>query len=171
MVNLSIKPEVVKAAKAQGINITDLVEKFLAGFTSAESSKGSVTEAYQEFFSSIRPLLKEFDCKVKIAEGTDKVKCVDEKYETEISIDIFLEADGSFYIDQYDSHFKDIRKIAPRHFLRPARILSNLVNTLARNEEIVKEKITEILMAKNIVDAIYKTLVKKPSTAKEEIKR
>jgi len=168
---LSVDKEVVKKAKSLGVNISDITEKVLRGYTSAEKPNGSLHDAYRQLFDSILLLLKEFDCNVKIAGCVDTVVSMDsqgKQYETEMPIDIFLESDGSFYIDQFDEHFTDIKKIVPRDFLTPERILSNLVDALASGEEARKEKMKEILMAKRIIDAISETLVKKPSTTHGE---
>lgn len=166
---LSVDREVVKKAKRLGINISHITEKVLKGYTSAKRPKGDLHEAYRQLCASIVPLLKEFDCNVKIAESEDTGVTTDDKgreYENVLPINIFLESDGSFYIDEFDSYFKDIETIGPQDFLRPEKILSNLVDALARSEEARKEKIKEILMAKRIVDAMSETLVKKIPTKK-----
>jgi len=166
--NLTLDKDVVHKAKVLGINISEFTENILAAYIAASSPEGGnpTNQGYQELFNSLLPLLKKFDIQVKIAEGTDKVTYEDEdgtEHAYNVDVEIILRADGSFYISEYDTYFKDIKKIAPRHFLRPVRILKNLTDALSRNEEIRKEKMNEIMMAQNIVEAMYKTLVKKPS--------
>lgn len=169
---LSVDREVVKKAKSLGINISHITEKVLKGYTSAESPNGGLHDAYQQLCDSILPLLKEFGCSVKIAEGIDVGIAEDNEgneYEIERPFVIFLESDGSFYIDEFDDRFEDIKKIDAQDFFEPKRILSNLVDALARSEEARKEKMREILMAKRIVDAMSKTLVKKYSTKRARL--
>ena len=168
---LSVDREVIKKAKKQRLNISYITEKFLRAYTLAEKTNGSLHDAYQQFFESIVPLLREFDCEVKIAEGIEAVPTWDDEgneYEIERPLSILLMSDGSFYIDELDKHLKDIDKIAPRDFLGPQKILSNLVNTLVRTKEARKERMREILMAKNIVDAISKTIAEKHATIRNE---
>jgi len=161
---LSVDREVVKRAKSLGINISHITEKVLKGYTSAESPNGSLHEAYRQLCDSILPLLKEFDCNVRIAEGVDEGIAEDEEgnvYNIERPFTVLLESDGSFYIDEFDDRFEDIKKIDQRDFFEPKMILTNLVDALARSKEARKEKMREILMAKRIVDAMSKTLVKR----------
>lgn len=161
---LSVDREVVEKAKKLGINISEITEKVLRGYTSAEKPKGNLHEAYQKLFNSIVPLLKEFDCGIKIAEGIDTVVSTDSEgkdYENDIPINIFLEGDSSYYVAEFDYSFKDIKMIPPRDFLLPEKILSNLVDALAKSQENRTEKMNEILMAKRIIDAMSESLLKK----------
>lgn len=167
---LSVDKEVVEKAKKLGINISEVTEKVLQGYTSAEKPNGSLYDAYKQLFESIRPLLVEFECSVKIADDTETVITTDSKgnsYEEEVPTDIYLSPDGSFYADQFDYSFINIEKIAGK-FLSPQKILSNLVDALARNEETRKEKMNEILMAKRIIDAMSLTLLKGSDKQKNE---
>jgi hypothetical protein len=66
---LSVDKDIVSKAKILGINISEITEKVLAGYTSAERPEGSFHDAYKQLFDSILPLLKEFDCTVKVAES------------------------------------------------------------------------------------------------------
>jgi hypothetical protein len=163
---LSVDKEVVEKAKKLGINISDITEKLLRGYTSAEKPTGNLHEAYQKLFDSIRPLVKEFDCSVKIAEGYDTVISTDSKgvdHEEELPVTIYLLADGTFYADEFDYGFKDIKMISPSQFLSAEKILYNLVNVLVKTEENRKERMNEILMAKRIIDAMSETLLKRQS--------
>jgi len=167
---LSIEREVIKEAKNQELNISDITEKILKVYTLVGRMNGSIDDAYQRFFESIIPLLKESDCSLKIAESGEKVPTIDDKgneYEVERPLSIQLTPDGSFYIEEHDKYFKNIGKIPQQDFLEPGTILSNLVIILARTAEVKTERMSEILMAKNIVDAISKTLATKHSTRRE----
>lgn len=169
---LSVDEEVVKKAKKLGINISDITEKVLKGYTSAEKPNGSLYGAYQQLFDSILPLLKEFGCNVKIAEGEDSGVSTDSKgnqQEVEIPFDVFLESNGSFYYDPFDFCFSDIKKISPRDFLSPEKILSNLVDSLAKSKEANVEKMRQIMMAKRIVDAMSETLIQRQLPSSDKV--
>lgn len=157
---LSVDKEVVEKAKKLGINISEITEKVLTGYTSAEKPDGSLHEAYTKLFDSILPLLKEFDCNVLIAISWDYVN---EEYRVP-EYEIYLTPSGTFLEDSImypeERYFSGIKKIPPAEFLSPQKILSNLVNELAKSQEKRKEKMDEILMAKRIVDAISETLLK-----------
>jgi hypothetical protein len=164
---LSVDKEVVEKAKKLGLNISELTEKVLTGYTSAERPDGSLYDAYKQLFDSILPLLKEFDCSVKISEYHETFPTSDTTEETVLLDEVYLTANGSYHVEPEDTYFFDIKKIDPAEFLSPEKILSNLVNELARNEENRKEKMSEILMAKRIIDAMSETLLKKQSTKQD----
>jgi hypothetical protein len=170
---LSVDKEVVEKAKKLGINISELTEKVLTGYTSAEKPDGNIHDAYKQLFDSVLPLLKEFECSVKIAEsyivfGGD----YDEPEETMLQDETYLTANGSYLVKDYtapeDYRLSDITKIPAHEFLPPEKILSNLVNELAKSQETRKEKMDEILMAKRIIDAMSETLLKKQPQKKSE---
>jgi hypothetical protein len=167
-VNLTIDVEVVKQAKEQRINMSKFTEKMLRGYTAAKKPEGDVHEAYSQLFESIVPLLKEFDCRVQVAETRYPALIGDGRgndIEIERPISIYIMADGSLYLDEDDRYFEDIREIHKEHFFEPQKILSNLVNALSKSKEARDDRINEILMAKNIIEAISKRLIKKYSIA------
>ena len=158
---LSVDKEVVDKAKNLGINISEITERVLKGYTSAEKPEGSIYDAYQELFDSILPLLTEFDCEVKISESwfepDDENRFVeDECYFTQY---------GNIHVKgcmgQPDCYLTDIKKIRPEEFLSPDKILSNLVKELAQAQEKRNEKMEGILMAKRIIEAMSESLLKK----------
>jgi hypothetical protein len=168
---LSVDKEVIEKAKELGINISEITESILKGYTSAEKPNGDIYDAYRQLFSAITPLLKEFGCEVKIAEGVETFvsqsdQGEDEEYE--VPFNIFLQSDGSFYQDEFEAYFRDIKRIDRRDFLAPEKILSNLVDALARSHEARKDRMQQIMMAKRIVDAMSGTLIKGPSTKSDE---
>jgi hypothetical protein len=168
---LSVDKEVVEKAKKLGINISEITENILKGYTSAEKPNGTIYEAYQQLFDAIRPLLKEFGGRVRIAETRESVEELKEgKFVPgpDIDVSIFLESDGSFYLDFFDDYIYDIKKIANEDFLSPEKILANLVDVLEKSKEASEEKMRQIMMAKRIVDAMSETLIKRPSAKSNE---
>lgn len=154
---LSIDKEVITEAKSLRINISEVAETALAAYVLAKKQK-PLLEAYQDLFEYMLPLLKRFDCELKVAEVIEyNVKTDAGTYD--IQHEIFLRGDGSLY-DDFIEHTLKPEKLADSNFLSPLLILENLVNTLARNEERQGKRMDEIQMAKNIVNAICKTLKK-----------
>jgi predicted amidohydrolase YtcJ len=141
---LSVDKEVVEKAKNLGINISDITEKVLKGYTSVERPEGSFHEAYKQLFDSIQELLKEFDCRVKIAESWFYS---DEEDQQRIPQDeTYLTGSGSFFVKTY---------LGPEDFY---------IYDIKKSQEKRKEKMDEILMAKRIIDAMAETLLKKQPT-------
>lgn len=160
---LSVDKEVVDKAKNLGINISEITERVLKGYTSAEKPEGSIYDAYKDLFDSILPLLIEFDCQVKVSESWFEP----EDNQRYLEDECFLTPYSTFYVKgrmQEDCYISDIKKIRSDEFLSPDKILSNLVNELAKGQEKRKEKMAEIQMAKRIIEAMSETLLKKPPT-------
>jgi hypothetical protein len=168
---LSVDKEVVEKAKNLGINISEITERVLKGYTSAERPVGSIHDAYRDLFDSIQPLLKEFDCNVKVAESWLEVEDnAGEIQRVALEDESYLTGSGSFLIESKitgeNCYIHDIKRIRPEEFLAPEKILTNLVNELAKNQENRKEKMDEILMAKRIIDAMSESLLKQSKREK-----
>lgn len=165
---LSVDKEVVEKAKNLGINISEITERVLKGYTSAEKPVGSTHDAYKDLFDSIMPLLKEFDCKVKVAESWF---VVDDEQRFGPEDETYLTQYGTFFIiaspsGGEDYYVSDIKKIPTQDFLPPEKILSNLVDEMAKSQGKRKEKMDGILMAKRIIDAMSESLLKQPTKEK-----
>lgn len=163
---LTVKKKIVQEAKRQGVNISEFLENLLGCYTQANRPKGNLHEAYRQLFDSILLLLEEFDCDVIIAQGDETVSYnVEGKVQKNlVPYNIYLEPTGYFYVDAFEKRFKNINRISQEDFLPPKKILSNLIDALTTSEEVRDERINEILMAKDIIDAIFKRLVKKHPT-------
>jgi hypothetical protein len=165
---LSVDKDAIEKARVLGINISEFTENVLTGYTSAEKPEGSIYDAYKQLFDSIIPLLKEFECKVRIAECVitieDENGEVVNSHQTDAT---YLTAGGSFLVEEYtgpeDSEYflDDITKIPADELLRPEKILSNLLKELATSQEKRKKRLDEILMAKRIVEAMSESLLKR----------
>lgn len=165
---LSVDKEVVEKAKSLGMNISEITENVLKGYTSPKP-EGSLYDVYKELFKSILPLLKEFDCNVKIAESwievimddTGDVEQIGPKDES------YLMPDGNFLINDFEQGREyiilEIEKIRQNEFLPTNKILENLVNELVKSKDKRQEKMDEILMAKRIIEAMSESLLKKQS--------
>lgn len=147
----------MKKAKKLGINISDLTELALRGFTfsAKEADASALYNAYESLFAAMKPIMDQYDTSVKIASEVLSVDGETGLIETEA---ILLLTDGSFYSETQEVDFKDISKISPGAFLTPKEILSNLVEALSRSMAQRKETIREVEMARRIVDAIASSL-------------
>lgn len=164
-ITLSWDEDVLRKARQTGENLSELTQQFMKAYNSALRPDDDLKKNYQNFFDSILPLMKNYDFNLKIAETLDYIETTDDEgteYNFEMPLNIFLEADGSFYIGEYDKRVT-MENLDTRDFIAPKKILQNLVNTLSKTEELMNEKKNEIMMAKRIVDAICKTVIKKPS--------
>jgi hypothetical protein len=168
---LSVDKEVVEKAKSLGINISEITEMVLKGYTSAEKPAGNIHDAYKELFDSIQPMLKEFDCVVKVAESWIEAEVAPgEMEQVGLEDESYLTGNGSFLIEskfpEESYYIQDIKKIPAEQFLAPREILANLINELAKSQEKRKEKMDEILMAKRIIDAMSKSLLEQSKNEK-----
>lgn len=154
---LSVDRDVVEKAKSLGINISDLTELALRGFSfsAKEADKSALYKSYEELFSAMKTILDQYSASVKIA----SMAITDEKTGDFLEYDdISLCSDGTFYSNTFEATFTDIMKIPPYEFCTPREILSNLVDALAKSVAQRKETIRELEMAKRIVSAIASTM-------------
>jgi len=154
---LSVDREVVEKAKALGLNISEITEVALRGFSfsAKEANSNALYESYNALFDAMKPVLSMYGTSVKIASQ----EITDEKTGGFLGLeDILLCSDGTFYTDIFEATFTDIKKIPTYAFCTPREILSNLVDSLAESAARRKETIKELEMAKRIVNAIASTM-------------
>jgi len=67
---LSVDPDVVKKARRLGINISEITEGILRGFSFSPSSieTAALYEKYQQLFQTMLPLMKKYEINVKVGE-------------------------------------------------------------------------------------------------------
>jgi hypothetical protein len=154
---LTVDSEVVKKAKSLGLNISDLSELALRGFTfgakGAESS--ALYKAYGDLFEAMKPLLQQYDASVKIASQVEVDEAAGSYEEVQ---EYLLLSDGTFFADSAEVQFGDITKIPTGAFLPPKEILSNFIDSLARAAARRKETMKELEMVKRIISAIASTM-------------
>jgi len=166
--NLSVEEDLIKKAREQGINISEITEKVLRVFTTSSENveKEKMYKVYQELFHLILPLLKKFQVETLV--GQEEVYAGDNEYDYEIEeeeeppvmiLDIFLEPNGTFSREGGDT--KNIRDIPVEWFLKPKAIVDKLLLSIQKGVEYRKNQFKEIEMAKTIIDAITKTTLSK----------
>ena len=107
---LSVDKEVVEKAKELGINISELTEKVLSGFTfePTEVEESQVRAKYMELFETMKPVLQKFKVHVKVAEMIE----FDERTHTATtywSADLY--PDGGLWSSDLEQEF-DIQKFS-----------------------------------------------------------
>jgi hypothetical protein len=157
---LTVDKEVVEKAKKLNLNISEITELALKGFTFSpkEADQEALYKSYQNLFDSIRPLLKKFGTSVKVADDWEIDPQTGIQYG---DVETTLNSDGSFWLwvlEEVHEDFKDITKIPIGNFLSPKDILSDLIDSLAKAVERDKERLKELELAKRFVDAISATV-------------
>ena len=158
---LSVDKEVVQAAKKLGLNLSDITENILRGFSFSprRTDKGELLEKYRNLFATMKPLLHEFG--ISVAVGEDYVFYEDEKGHSEpIDFEIRLLSNGVLFIDELDHMVNDVSEIDINALHNPKRILEDLILELSKGANNRKEKIREIEMARRIIAAMSNSLVK-----------
>jgi len=167
---LSVDREVVEKAKKLGLNISEVTELALRGFSfsAKEADRSALYKSHQDLFAAMKPLLERYGTSVKIASQ----EITDEKTGNFMENEsILLCPDGTFYADIFEATFTDITKIPTYAFCTPKEMLSNLVDSLAKSVDWRKETIKELEMARRIVNAIASTMQSREEPKTEGRKR
>ena len=156
---LSVNKEVVDRAKELGINISEITENVLRGFTFSpkDFSDEDFYEQYNSLFHTMLPLLKKYNFTIQVARDD----IFDEDGDFVDSFDIYLETNGLLCVVDVDAYIKDIKALDVNQFLEPMEILSNFITSLSKSVEARRENLRELEMAKRIIEAISNTIDEK----------
>jgi len=155
---LSVDAGVVEKAKLLGLNISEITESVLRGFTFEpnEVEQEERLQKYAELFKVITKLLKKYGTSVNVGESeitdTDGVPVGRET--------VYLMSNGNFWLPDMEAEVKDIHKFELYEFHEPNKILSNLIEAMAKAAEENKQSLKELELARRIVEAIGDTLSK-----------
>lgn len=158
---LSVNREVVDKAKELGINISEITERVLRGYTiePSEYNDQEVYAQYQNLFQVMLPLMKKFNFSVVVAEysrfNKQGVPISDNK--------IYLEPNGAFWASEIQEYTTGIEQIQINWFTESSEILSNFIESLTKAVEKRKESLKELEMAKRIIHAISDTMIDRES--------
>ena len=152
---LSVDPDVVKKARGIGINISEITESILRGFSFTPSGIETDTlyEKYDQLFRTMLPLLQKYGTNVKIGKTYSG--------ELEENIDIWLQSNGRFLLPDLDIAFNEIKKLDIIDLYQPKTILTNFIEQISQSAENRKQQLIELEMARRIIEAIGGT-TKKP---------
>ena len=149
---LSVDPDVVKKARGLGINISEITEGILRGFsfTPSGAETAALYEKYKQLFETMRPLLQKYGVPVEVG----SFEIADVQGGVYGTSEIFLSTDGTFWLTEIEQTVRDIQKITLSDFYKPKIILSNFIKALSRGAEDRKQQLTELEMARRIIEAI-----------------
>lgn len=176
---LSVDAKIVKKAKDDpNINISEITEKVLRAFTASSEikDKEKIYENYNELFKLMLPLLRKFKVRTEIAQqiifespsdypdwepdlDPDGVPMNDEPIPSHW-YSYFLKPDGK--LEHEEAGEIKIKDIPIDDFHRPQHIIDELLNSIQEGVNYRKEQFKEIEMAKTIIDAITKGVIRKP---------
>jgi post-segregation antitoxin (ccd killing protein) len=157
---LSVDEEVVKRAKSLGFNLSEFTESVLDAyaFTPEKTAKDTLYQKYGELFASMKPLLEEYGATAEVATWIYED---DEGNEGEVKV--LLESDGKLFrydsgnVDEYGneiSHPIEISEVSSS-FYPTKTILENFIKAITEAKERRAERISELEMAKRMVEAIW----------------
>ncbi len=161
---LSVDKDVVEKARKLGINISEITEKILRGFTFTPSTaeRDTLYEKYKQLFNAMLPLLQKYAASVEVGgEYDEKVG----------PMPILLLSNGNFWIDVFENEINDIQAFAITDFYEPKMILANFIKALSNAAERHKQTLAELEMARRIIDAIGGTSGKRSSGTASLTKR
>ena len=165
---LSIDPDVVTKARELGINISEITEGVLRGFSFTPSGTETVAlyEKYKQLFETMKPLLQKYGVAVEVG----SIDMRDPKGTPTEPFEIFLTTDGNFWLPDVEKVFGDIKEFSLSSFHKPKNILSNFIEALSRGAEDRKQQLTELEMARRIIEAIGDVSPKKLTLKSKTIK-
>jgi len=157
---LSVDPDVIKKARGLGINISEITEGILRGFSFTPSGieTDALYEKYEQLFETMMPLLKKYGASVEI--GAYQIMDGGELVGLE-TIDLL--AEGELWCPGLQLEFKNIKEIKIYFLHKPKDILTKFIETLSQSAENNKQQLTELEMARRIIEAISGTPPKKVS--------
>ena len=169
---LSVDPDVVKKARGLGINISEITEGILRGFSFTPSGleTDALYEKYEQLFETMMPLLKKYGTSVQIGDYH-----IYEGYELVAREEIDLLTSGELWCPALEISFKNIKEIELYCLRKPKDILTTFIETLSQSAEKHKQQLTELEMARRIIEAIGnsapKKVTPKPRRSKSDKKR
>ena len=152
--NLSVNKEAVQKAKEMGLNLSEITENILIGYTfeSKEADDETLRKQYTELLKTMLPLMKKHNFKVKIEEDSFMVDNFLAKTET------YYLPSGLIYNSWTDEEDDDLSRYDPTSLFPPDKILTNFIEELS-NIATYRERLSrELELAKRIVQAISETL-------------
>ncbi len=158
---LSVDKQVVEAAKKQGLNLSDVTENILRGFSfrPRRSDKEELVEKYRNLFDTMKPLLREFGARVAVGKDVAYYKSA-KGHSEPFDFEIILLSNGRFLIDEPDHVVNDVSDLNIDSLHTPKKILENLIQELSKGADKRREKIREIEIARRIIEALSDSLTK-----------
>lgn|GEM_PF-2176479 len=154
---LTVDAETVEAAHKLGLNISELTEQLLRGYTfdSEGLERGATRDQYVNLLRTMDPLLAKYKCDVMVGE------CSLDPTDNEADW-VYYSGNGKFHreteLDEYPSGSQVIVKepVNPQGFvfLRPDRILKNFLQAVEKAKTQRQEEVEGLVMAMKIIEVL-----------------
>jgi hypothetical protein len=147
---LGIDKEVIKKAKAAGINISSITEQLLNVMTSGPNT--DIVKSFEAFLNALRHILIKNNISLTIGQN----RSWDYKNQEPIDNSINLDRDGTLYIwhDESESAFKVSLSEVLNDLYPPNQILNNLFQELIKVTENNKAKLQELNFALKLLKTL-----------------
>jgi hypothetical protein len=152
---LGIDKEVIKKAKAAGINISSITEQLLKAMTFEPKngvSYDDVIKSYESFLDAIKKILRKYDLSLTIGE---KARLSDFDQQV-VEDNINLDAGGGLYLwnDEIERAFKVSVNEVFNDLYPVNKILNDLITKLIEVTEDSKIKLQELNFALKLLNAL-----------------
>ncbi len=150
---LTVDGDTVEAAKKLGLNISELTERILKGYTfdPERLERGATRSQYEELLTSMDPLIQKFHCEVVV--GTFWDGAIQESVPVSYGVDGLLCEDPT-RSDDDDTVYNVSVKAASVSFLRPNQILKNFFTAIEAEKSRRREEVESLVLAKKFVEAL-----------------
>jgi len=149
---LTVDAETVEAAKKLDLNISEVTEKVLRGYTldAMEAEKGATREQYKDLLATMDPLLTKYGCRIVVGE------CREYAFEGQDD-PVYFSGGAHLYTEQMADQDQVVEEPVPLteiDFLRPNHILRNFFTAIESVKSQRREEVESLLLAKKLVDAL-----------------
>jgi hypothetical protein len=149
---LTVDAETVEAAKKLGLNISEVTERLLRGYTldSEHLLEGVTREQYKDLLETMDPLLARYRCRVVVGSISSS------QYEDEDDA-VFYDSRSKLYTeaevndDQVEEETATFEEVT---FLRPTEILKNFFSAIESVKSRRREEVEGIILAKRLVETL-----------------
>jgi len=152
---LSVDKTAVSKAKEMGLNLSDLTEQILIGYTyeKEELTDDVLKQKYLELFKAMHPIMKKHNYRLKIGETSFLVNNFVAKMQT------FLQPNGNIWNSWTDEETIDLTGYALSDLDSPKQITSHFLEELSNIVNHGKIVSRELEMAKRIVGVISEMML------------
>lgn len=149
---LTVDGETVEAAKKLGLNISEVTERVLKGYTlDPERLEHGATQAqFEELLKSMDPLIQKFHCEVVV--GTSWDDTIQDTLPVAYGVDGLLVEDPSQSDDE--NTYNVSIKAGAVSFLAPSKILKNFFTVIEAQKTRRREEVESFVLAKKFIEAL-----------------
>jgi hypothetical protein len=155
---LTVDAETVDAAHKLGLNISEVTERVLRGYTFDPKGleRGATAEQYQELLRTMDPLLEKFGCRIIVGSRWGGYSDEDPVYYSNDGLHV-EEPTG----DDEDSYTAAGISIDEVKFLKPNQILRNFFAAIESVKTRRREEVESLILAKKFIEALTEQELKR----------